>query len=84
MAGGSAPAPLALSGDSRMQVIAGLDPAAYQRHSLHGEQRIWVEKNCYVDLWIELLHALRLEPLAMLPFTLAIDFEGDQWTFFKP
>ena len=20
----------------------------------------------------------------MLPFTLAIDFEGDQWTFFKP
>ena len=24
-----------------------------------------------------------LEPLAALPFTLAIDFEGDQWTFFK-
>ena len=20
----------------------------------------------------------------MLPFTVAIDFEGDQWTFFKP
>ena len=40
--------------------------------------------NCYVDVWIELLHALGLEPMAMLAFTLAIDFEGDQWTFFKP
>ena len=35
------------------------------------------------DLWIELLHALGLDPVAALPFTLAIDFEGDQWTFFK-
>jgi hypothetical protein len=65
-------------------VIAGLDPASYARHAVHGEGSIWVEKNCYVDLWIELLHALGVEPLAMLPFTAAIDFEGDQWTFFKP
>ncbi len=28
--------------------------------------------------------AVRLEPLAMLGFVAAIDFEGDQWTFFKP
>jgi hypothetical protein len=69
---------------SAVTVIAGLDPANYTRHSLHGEQCAWVEKNCYIDLWIELLHALKLEPLAMLPFTAAIDFEGDQWTFFKP
>ena len=65
-------------------VIAGLDPKTYSRHAVHGEGSVWVEKNCYVDLWIELLHALRVEPLAMLPFTAAIDFEGDQWTFFKP
>ena len=51
---------------------------------LHAEDRVWVEKNCYVDIWIELIHAVGCEPLAMLPFTLAIDFEGDQWTFFKP
>ena len=81
---------------THLEAIAGLNAANYQRHSLHGgsrpEQRedhghqrpVWVEKNCYVDLWIEVLHALRLEPLAMLPFTLAVDFEGDQWTFFKP
>lgn len=65
-------------------VIANLDPKHYARHAVHGETSIWVEKNCYVDLWIELLHALKVEPLAMLPFTAAIDFEGDQWTFFKP
>ena len=46
--------------------------------------RAWVEKNCYVDIWIEVIHALGLEPTAMLPFVLALDFEGDQWTFFKP
>jgi hypothetical protein len=65
-------------------VIKELAAERYQRSALHGEDRIWVEKNCYVDIWIELLHALGCEPLAVLPFVLAIDFEGDQWTFFKP
>lgn len=69
---------------SRIEVLPGLDPATYVRHSLHGEDAVWWEKNCYGDLWIELLHALKVEPLAVLPFTLAVDFEGDQWTFFKP
>ena len=69
---------------SRVEAFAGLDAASYQPHALHGGDAIWVEKNCYGDLWIELLHALKLEPHAMLPFTLAVDFEGDQWTFFKP
>ncbi len=61
-----------------------LDAAAYQRHALHAEERVWVEKNCYVDVWIELIHAIGCEPLAITPFVVAIDFEGDQWTFFKP
>jgi hypothetical protein len=68
----------------RAAALAGLDPAAYRPHSLHAPERIWVEKNCYIDIWIELLHALQLDPAGMLAFTVAIDFEGDQWTFFKP
>jgi hypothetical protein len=56
----------------------------YRRHRIHGEDRTWAETNCYTDLLVELVHALGHEPVAMLPFTLAIDFEGDQWTFFKP
>jgi hypothetical protein len=63
--------------------ILALDPGSYRRHPIHGEGRTWAETNCYVDVWIELLHALDHEPVASLPFTLTIDFEGDQWTFFK-
>jgi uncharacterized protein DUF1839 len=64
--------------------VAGLDPANYNRSVLHAESCAWVEKNCYIDIWIEVIHALRLEPRAIVPFVVAIDFEGDQWTFFKP
>jgi hypothetical protein len=64
--------------------VWNLDPAAYARHSLHADGCEWVEKNCYIDVWIELLHAQHLDPMAVMPFTVAMDFEGDQWTFFKP
>jgi hypothetical protein len=74
-------APLAVS---RVVVLPALDAAGYRRHMLHADDRVWVEKNCYIDICIGVVHALGLEPLAMLPFVLAIDFEGDQWTFFKP
>jgi hypothetical protein len=60
-----------------------LDPQTYTRHRLHTQEREWAETNCYVDVWIEVLHARGFEPIAALPFTLGIDFEGDQWTFFK-
>ena len=63
--------------------ILSLDPATYQRHALHQGERAWQETNCYVDLWIELLHAFGLDPVAGMAFTVAMDFEGDQWTFFK-
>ncbi|WP_395740776.1 DUF1839 family protein [Prosthecobacter sp.] len=65
------------------QQLLALDPQTYTRHLLHTQEREWAETNCYVDVWIELLHARGLEPIAGLPFTLGIDFEGDQWTFFK-
>lgn len=62
-----------------------LDAATYQKHPLHAAPDLdWVEKNCYVDVWIELVHAVGCEPLAMLPFCATIDFDNDQFTFFKP
>lgn len=65
-----------------------LDPKSYSVHPLHdpkaAEPRDWLESNCYVDLWIEILHALGLTAEACFAFPLAVDFEGDQWTFFKP
>lgn len=67
------------------RVGAGLaaGPAASGPHPLHAAERIWPETNCYVDLWIEVLHALGRDPVTVLGCALAVDFEGDQWTFFK-
>jgi hypothetical protein len=67
-----------------ISALKGLDPAARVPHPLHREAQSFAESNCYADLWIELLHALELEPHAMLAHVVAVDFEGDQWTFFKP
>lgn len=61
-----------------------LDAAQYPRHALHAEEMAWTEKNCYFDVWIEVLNALGCEPTAVIPGLVAIDFLGDQWTFFKP
>ena len=66
------------------RVLADVSAGSYTPHELHADARIWLEKNCYVDIWIEVLHTLRLDPVAAMPFVLAVDFEGDQWTFFKP
>jgi hypothetical protein len=64
--------------------LLSLDAATYQSHALHRGERAWLETNCYVDLWIEVLSAYGLDPHACLAFTLSSDFEGDQWLFFKP
>jgi hypothetical protein len=69
---------------SRLLVLPELDAANYQRHMLHADDRLWVEKNCYVDVIIEMLHAMGLEPLAAMGFCATVDFEGDNFTFFKP
>lgn len=66
-----------------MHSIIDLNPEAYQRHAIHGEGRCWAETNCYMDVLIELIHSLGFEPVAALPITISVDFEVDQWTFFK-
>lgn len=60
------------------------DPSVYRSHGLHGPDRVYRETNCYADVIIELLHACGHEPLAAFGHLVRMDFEGDQWTFFKP
>jgi hypothetical protein len=64
--------------------LSGKDPDGYQPHPLHGEGRTYLESNCYTDIVIELLHACGYEPMAAFGHLVRMDFEGDQWTFFKP
>ncbi len=68
----------------KLNCIGPLDPTTYQQHALHRSEKTWPETNCYIDVWIEIIHALKLNPLAMLGMVFSIDFEGDQWTFYKP
>lgn len=64
--------------------LSTLTPEQFSQHRLHQHDRNFRETNCYSDLLIEVIHNLGLNPIACLGFTLACDFEGDQWTFGKP
>jgi hypothetical protein len=43
----------------------------------------WPITNCYIDAWTQILSAWGLDPMAGLGVTVAQDYEGDQFTFFK-
>jgi hypothetical protein len=68
----------------RLRSLSGKDPGSYEPHPLHAGARTYGETNCYTDIIIELLHACGYEPLAAFGHLVRVDFEGDQWTFFKP
>lgn len=67
-----------------MQSLFGMDPATYRPHALHDGERTYMETNCFADCVVELVAAAGHEPEAMLAGCAAVDFELDQWTFFKP
>jgi hypothetical protein len=69
---------------SRSVSLWGIDSSGYEPHVLHSPGRTYLESNCYVDVLIELLHARRDEPLAMLGFIIRTEWEGDQFTYAKP
>ncbi len=69
--------------DTRRSLL-GLDLSTYRPHAVHGAGRTYGESNCYTDIIVELVHACGHEPLAALGTLVRTDFEGDQWTFFKP
>jgi hypothetical protein len=67
-----------------LRSLSGKEPSGYEPHRLHSPSRAYSETNCYADVIIELLHACGYEPLAAFGHLVRMDFEGDQWTFFKP
>ena len=79
MAGGRALAPVGLT------ALLDADPASYVPHPVHrAADRTYVETNCYTDVVVELLHARGDEALGAVGSNVRLDFEGDQWSFFKP
>ena len=69
---------------SGMVSLFGHDPATYRPHWLHAGERTYLETDCFTDIVIELLHARGDEPVAAFGSFVRMDFENDQWTFFKP
>ena len=63
---------------------AARQPTVLQHPPLDGPHRHWPETNCAVDLWLSALQAWGEQPLALPGFAVALDFEGDQFTFLKP
>lgn len=60
-----------------------IGPNDHQHHFTHSPDRIWTETNCYLDLWIELLNCLDLDPVPALAGLLSVDHDGMAWTFGK-
>jgi hypothetical protein len=52
-------------------------------HPWHAGPRVWSSANSQLDVWISLLHTLRLDPAPCLTPAWCADFEGDQWTLFR-
>ena len=75
---------MSVTSERTMRSLSGKQPNGYTPHSLHDSSRRYIESNCYADVLIELLHACGCEPLACFGHLVRVDFEGDQWTFFKP
>ncbi|MCP2243367.1 DUF1839 family protein [Lentzea aerocolonigenes] len=66
-----------------MRPIVAIDPQRHVAHPLHNAERVWTETSCSIDVWIEVLHPLDLDPVAALASTLSADFLGDQWRLLK-
>ena len=64
--------------------LFGCDPATYRPHLIHTGERNYIETNCFTDIISELMHARGDEPLATFGSFVRMEFENDQWTFFKP
>ncbi len=76
--------PRTVGDDNEPALAISATADGYVPHFIHGDDRTWPETNCYLDLWVETLHALGHDPLPMLGSALAADHDGEQWTFVKP
>lgn len=69
---------------TRDPLIIDVAAAEYVPHAAHTTERDWPETNCYLDLWIEILHALGQDPVPAFGCALSATHDGAQWTFVKP
>lgn len=63
--------------------LTSLEAARYTQHPLHSGDRVWQETNCYVDIWIEIVAHLGLDPQPAGVCAFSADCLPGQWSFLK-
>ncbi|WP_052663848.1 DUF1839 family protein [Psychromicrobium lacuslunae] len=63
--------------------LSELRPESFQPHPVHGAESDWSNTNCYLDVWVEVLNSLGLDPIPALASAFSAEFVGDQWEFLK-
>ncbi|WP_186304520.1 DUF1839 family protein [Kocuria palustris] len=63
--------------------VVGLSAAGFEQHRLHRDESVWSNTNCYLDVWIELLHGLGHAPEPMFAAAVAAAAQTTQFEFLK-
>ena len=63
--------------------VPALTPSGFRPHPLHREDSTWSNTNCYLDVWIELLHGLGIAPEPLFAAAVAADAQVEQFEFLK-
>ena len=73
-----------VSGDAAADQPARPRPGDLRPTTLHGGERTYPETNCYADILDRAAARPRRRAAGRRWALVRMDFEGDQWTFFKP
>lgn len=63
--------------------VAALSPEGFIQHPLHRDESVWSNTNCYLDVWIELLHGLGHAPEPLFAAAVATTAQATQFEFLK-
>lgn len=61
----------------------GLSADGFTPHLLHQDQSLWSNTNCYLDVWIELLHGMGRRPEPLFAAAVAAETQVEQFEFLK-
>ena len=60
-----------------MSRLIDISPDRYRPHSLHQDDRVWAQTNCYTDLWIEVFAFAGIGPRPGIGMCLLIAVRRD-------
>ncbi|NKE09416.1 MULTISPECIES: DUF1839 family protein [Kocuria] len=71
------------AGPATSAVFPGLSAEGFTPHPLHQDQSLWSNTNCYLDVWVELLHGMGRRPEPLFAAAVAAETQVEQFEFLK-